>query len=250
MLTGKILMIGCPQALFVFSLLIGSHLQEYQVGRSDTKDDFHIGHHGYHPRGTRQCIEGSMIANETDCSIYHECVGGRYELRLCPYLKLFDPQSQCCKSDYVCPYSTAMNLQTETCTIGETRSIETDCRAYLECVGSPPHFERRICADGQIFSRDSKMCIPGGYGAGNGIIYNTAADGINTDSVECQESSTSSGYRADPNNPRAYYQCANGKWVHKNCPANLEWNSLAVVCDWPKHLVMNEQRQGCPTVRC
>ncbi|VDM38304.1 unnamed protein product [Toxocara canis] len=44
------------------------------------------------------------------------------------------------------------------------------------------------------------------------------------------------GYRADPDNCQKFYQCAHGKWVSKDCPAGLAWNSDTATCDWPRNV--------------
>lgn len=51
--------------------------------------------------------------------------------------------------------------------------------------------------------------------------------------VSIQESADATGYRADPNNCRKFYQCTEGKWIARVCPAKLYWNAEKTACDWP-----------------
>ncbi|VDK49988.1 unnamed protein product [Gongylonema pulchrum] len=58
------------------------------------------------------------------------------------------------------------------------------------------------------------------------------------------ESGGPSGYRADPLDCKKFYQCAQGKWVSKKCPAALFWNPEKSVCDWPRNVSLCKQHDG------
>ncbi|VDM39679.1 unnamed protein product [Toxocara canis] len=113
------------------------------------------------------------------------------------------------------------------CHYGERRADLHDCTKYFSCAGEQKRFERRFCPQGQHFSERLNRCVAGD--CQNGLIF-----GEGEQDSTCQESSGPSGYRIDTENCRKFYQCAQGKWVHKDCPSNLVWNPTALVCDWPQ----------------
>lgn len=50
--------------------------------------------------------------------------------------------------------------------------------------------------------------------------------------VKLQENGGPIGYRRDPNDCHKFYQCTQGKWISKTCPAKLYWNAETITCDW------------------
>ncbi|VDK53719.1 unnamed protein product [Anisakis simplex] len=171
-------------------------------------------------------------------------------------------KSKCCRADYVCPnmqqtasevppsnYARTATVLSQhqsddvnnVCNYGDKRVDYSDCKKYFSCVGEQKHFERRFCPSGQYFNERLNRCVAGD--CQNGLIFGeyyemnapcqNCCQLIHED-IELKESSGRSGYRADTENCHKFYQCAHGKWVHKDCPGTLVWNSDALVCDWPQ----------------
>ncbi|KHN81110.1 putative chitinase 3 [Toxocara canis] len=65
---------------------------------------------------------------------------------------------------------------------------------------------------------------------------NVGSRQLDIENESCNERSGPLGYRADPDNCQKFYQCAHGKWVSKDCPAGLAWNSDTATCDWPRNV--------------
>uniref|UniRef100_A0A0M3ILL9 Chitin-binding type-2 domain-containing protein n=1 Tax=Ascaris lumbricoides TaxID=6252 RepID=A0A0M3ILL9_ASCLU len=198
-----------------------------------TREQFYL---DYSPQQREECQNGELKANQRDCATYFECVNGRFEIRLCPYGQNFDPTTRCCRSDYQCstisPIYQSSNYEqissnVNECNYGDRRADNSDCTKYFSCAGEEKRFVRRFCPQGEHFDERLNRCVPGI--CQNGLIF-----GEQDEDTPCQESSGRSGYRIDANNCRKFYQCAQGKWVHKDCPSNLVWNPTSLVCDWPQ----------------
>ncbi|VDN60257.1 unnamed protein product [Dracunculus medinensis] len=185
------------------------------------------------------CEDGDLTINENDCTTYYECVHGQYQLRLCEYGTFFNPETKCCRSDYKCPkLRRSIENQQQQCNHGDVFPDENDCTKYYICIGdeNERRLERRTCPKTKRFDSKLNHCVNFDYR--NGLLFNR-----NFADDSCTESSEKDGYREDPYDNNRYYQCAQGRWIHMNCPPNLVWNPDVAVCDWKK--INNNYRKYC-----
>uniref|UniRef100_A0A915BQ46 Chitin-binding type-2 domain-containing protein n=1 Tax=Parascaris univalens TaxID=6257 RepID=A0A915BQ46_PARUN len=169
-----------------------------------------------------QCDEGEVMADDRDCTLYFVCSRGYFEQRQCKHYAAFDPNVGYCRNGYKCSMERSLS-----CYHNEKRAIPNECSKYLSCVQGT--FYERKCPPGHRFSTEFNNCFPGScdiFDDGLSIIA----------SEKCNESGGLPGYRADPYNCQKFYQCAHGRWVSKECPAGLAWNSNVATCDWPRNV--------------
>ncbi|XP_037081919.1 peritrophin-1-like [Pollicipes pollicipes] len=57
---------------------------------------------------------------------------------------------------------------------------------------------------------------------------------------------TSNGLFPNPKDCHSFYHCSNGYPYLKDCPANLEFNPVLLVCDWPNHAGCGGHPQPTP----
>uniref|UniRef100_A0A0N5AHL5 Chitin-binding type-2 domain-containing protein n=1 Tax=Syphacia muris TaxID=451379 RepID=A0A0N5AHL5_9BILA len=176
-----------------------------------------------------------------------------------------------CQSNYVCATVNAeqevlasnnansnTNHDDKTCNDGEYRIDMVRCSTYWECVninGTQTLVEKN-CPQGQRFNLALKACQPSPCFTTT-TVPSVPAEPPTTTTTSlptttqmqkeppCQESSGIAGFRTDTIDSRRYFQCAQGKWIHMDCPAGLVWNPRALVCDWPKKTVCDEKTSKC-----
>ncbi|VDD92622.1 unnamed protein product [Enterobius vermicularis] len=199
------------------------------------------------------CINGTKTLNEADCTLYFECVNGKKEIRLCNAGTFFNPMEQSCQANYVCPNRPLQQEEISRITVlpelechdGELRTDPENCRAYYECarVNGQRKLIKKLCPEAYSFSLNMKRCVPGiCFGAAHFAPASKTVPSKPTipprsNATPCEESSGITGFRADNLDARRYYQCAQGRWIHMDCPVGLHWNPRALVCDWPKKTV-------------
>ncbi|VDK44781.1 unnamed protein product [Anisakis simplex] len=165
---------------------------------------------------------GEAIADDRDCTLYLVCYKGYLEQRQCQYGTTFDPNVGYCRNGYSCPSGRSPN-----CYDSQKKAIDGETSKYLSCVEGT--YYQRMCPAGQIFRSDINACDVG-------PVVDSTNHQSNIVNEACEESGGALGYRADPSNCKKFYQCAQGRWVSKDCPPGLVWNSNAVVCDWPRNV--------------
>jgi hypothetical protein len=121
------------------------------------------------------------------------------------------------------------------------RNATRDCDLYSVCIDEK--WESQRCPYANRFNREKSRCEPGYCTGEAGVDDSMAKDGEEEaeaakprHGVKCGESAAADGFRADGENCGRFYQCASGKWVSKECPANTVFNSMIGVCDWPANV--------------
>ncbi|KAL3123442.1 hypothetical protein niasHT_004614 [Heterodera trifolii] len=183
------------------------------------------------PPSNGQCAEGHTRAHGRDCSKYLICRFGQFVEENCNNGHRFNPTIGRCDPSFACPEN-----QKPPCFEGQMRATETSSAApTAKCTT-----EYELCRDGR-FERIS--CPYGEHFAGGRCVAGNCNGGQSgsgqgqTDQTEmCKESPGPQGFRSDSKNCAKFYQCANGKWVPKDCAKGTVFNPALAVCDWPANV--------------
>ncbi|KAE9551227.1 hypothetical protein FO519_005560 [Halicephalobus sp. NKZ332] len=149
--------------------------------------------------------------DENDCTRYYIIENGKIIQKQCNNGQKFDESIGKCTFSYNCRKN---NPQ---CYDGETQPHPENCEKYKKCF-SGKYFDV-ICPYGSYYEKTQKTCVEG----------NCHEKDYPHDS--CTESPGLSGFRQDKHNCRKFYQCANGKWVPKDCAPGTAFAPQLGVCD-------------------
>uniref|UniRef100_A0AC35GUK7 Chitin-binding type-2 domain-containing protein n=1 Tax=Panagrolaimus sp. PS1159 TaxID=55785 RepID=A0AC35GUK7_9BILA len=159
------------------------------------------------------CYEGAVYSNERDCTRYVICRNGQLIEKQCSNGQKFNAETLSCSYKYDCSSESSPK-----CYIGERRAIHDSCSHFEECQYGT--FVKVSCPYGKNFNSITKKCQHGpcrGSGSQIGDV--------------CTESAGLDGFLPDPLECRRFYQCANGRWVPKDCAAGTAFSPQLGVCD-------------------
>ncbi|VDM97760.1 unnamed protein product [Thelazia callipaeda] len=166
------------------------------------------------------CQNGDVSVNNSDLMRYFKCINGRFREQFCENGTIFDAERGFCSKCTNC-------TSEKRCKEKETKASYGVSAAYYMCENGK--FRSRFCPYGFVYNHDNRACLQ----------YTATSMFEQT----CKETGDSAGYRADPLDCHQFYQCANGKWVSKTCPAHLFWNPEKTICDWPDQVDLCTQRE-------
>uniref|UniRef100_A0A1I7SAL6 Chondroitin proteoglycan 2 n=1 Tax=Bursaphelenchus xylophilus TaxID=6326 RepID=A0A1I7SAL6_BURXY len=147
----------------------------------------------------RECEDGESKALKESCSLFKRCINGHYELRRCPKGSGFHPKVKECETTYKCPENDGDNIYDSDYNYSPTTTKKPapppqPQDPYNPQYPNPPY---------QHWSPHSA----------------------------CREDPGIAGYHRDPLNCANFYQCASGRWVHKNCAPGTHFNPNGPFCD-------------------
>uniref|UniRef100_A0A183C0Q6 Chitin-binding type-2 domain-containing protein n=1 Tax=Globodera pallida TaxID=36090 RepID=A0A183C0Q6_GLOPA len=177
-----------------------------------------------------QCVEGYTRSHATDCSKYLMCRYGQFLEENCNNGHRFNPTIGRCDPTYACPAD-----RKPPCFEGEMRATVTAPTTAASCAPDfemcrDGRFERISCPYGEHFA--GGHCVAGGCA----VAQSGGQGQVETTEETCTESPGPQGFRSNGQNCAKFYQCANGKWVPKDCAKGTVFNPALAVCDWPANV--------------
>ena len=190
-----------------------------------------------------------LFPNPKDCHTFYQCSNGNAYLMDCPSNLEFNPVLQVCDwpenagcsvkptqkptpkpttptpSGFDCPTSNGLFPNPK------------DCHSFYQC--SNGHAYLMDCPSNLEFNPVLQVC-DWPQNAGCSVKPTPKPTTPTPSSFDCP---TSNGLFPNPKDCHSFYHCSNGHAYLKDCPANLEFNPVLLVCDWPENAGCN----GKPT---
>ncbi|KAJ8924986.1 hypothetical protein NQ315_001151 [Exocentrus adspersus] len=164
--------------------------------------------------------DGTVIADEDDCSKYYECIYGEAITSQCPDGLLYSPDKKRC--DHAENVTCAVNVCADE-PDGTFLPNMQDCSKYYECIYHETITSQ--CPEGLLYNQEKKGCD---------LAANVQCAGANVCSDEPDGT-----YLPDPQDCNKYYECIFGQTITSQCPASLLWNRYVFTCDYPEHVKCN-----------
>ena len=194
-----------------------------------------------------------LFPNPVDCHSFYQCSNGHAYLMDCPANLEFNPVLQVCDwpENAGCSINTSPNPTTHkptttkpstpqpspnfTCPSDGLFPNPLDCHTFYHC--SNGHAYLKDCPANLEFNPVLLVCDwPENAGCSNkptsprpttprpeptkpGPDFDCPSDGLYPNPLDCH----------------TFYHCSNGHAYLKDCPANLEFNPVLLVCDWPEN---------------
>ena len=187
-----------------------------------------------------------LFPNPKDCHTFYQCSNGNAYLMDCPSNLEFNPVLQVCDwpenagcsvkptqkptpkpttptpSGFDCPTSNGLFPNPK------------DCHTFYHCSNGYAYL--KDCPANLEFNPVLLVCDwPEKAGCnGKTTIPPPTTKPTTTRAPSDFDCPTSSGLFPNPKDCHTFYHCSNGYAYLKDCPANLEFNPVLLVCDWPE----------------
>lgn len=181
---------------------------------------------------------GTQIADQSDCTIFYQCIQGSPVAFTCPTGMMYNKDSSSCTlpSLSTCPsYNTYCQNINSVAFLPDPIS----CTGYYYCDGTNALGQHGNCPSGENFNPSAAACV---YAA-NYLCSGQNPDSPDTSTPEENEMCTvipSNTYFGVSTNCSQWAACSNGIYTTGTCPFGFEFNTANGDCDYNSNVVCQQ----------
>ncbi|KAL5290923.1 hypothetical protein ACFFRR_010361 [Megaselia abdita] len=181
---------------------------------------------------------GTQIADQTDCTLYYQCIQGTPIAYSCPTGTMYNKdisvctipsQSTCASINSYCQYMNGAGFVAD----------PISCNGYYYCDGTSAIGQHSNCPSGENFNPNSQACAYANtYSCGSPDTSNpVTATPEENEMCTLVPSNTYFGVSTDCT---AWAECVNGVYSTGFCPSGFEFNTANGDCDYISNVVCQQ----------